>query len=399
MIRQAAYESSGRSATISVDRIDTWIDVADSVVNFPGLIELDGNRMFLTYHLGRHGGHEPLQTVVSDDAGATWREAPADHPLIAIQPETGNNVLDFASGVHGYLKDGTIVHIDHDTVELARVWKDRASGSYHEIGQVENPTFRLRRWSKQGEVLGTHEFKVRNLPFKHASYQSYSSLLELGNGDFLTALEWVDLLPEDEWIIDSRGRTHNFRIGVFIVRSSDQGKTWDFVTKFDAGELKPVYGPADRPVDEGFDEADLVVTADGNLLCVMRTGSYSPMFQSRSTDGGHTWSTPESTGWQGVKPRLTLMPGGLLACAAGRGAYGHPQVTHVTLSLDGNGEHWETPFAFHTRGGCSYTSTMVRDNRLHVVYSNSDFTREMGTIGLPSQQILRAVINIQATDA
>ncbi len=399
MIQQATYEGSGRTVSISVDRIDTWIDITDSVINFPGLVELDGDRMFLTYHLGRHGGHEPLQAVVSDDAGATWHDAPSDHPLIGRQSETDRNVLDFASGVIGYPNDGTIIHIDHDTVELARIWKDRSSGSYHEVGQVESPTFRFRRWSKQGDVLGVHEFKVRDLPFERASYQSYSSLLELDNGNYLTALEWVEILPEDEWTVDSRGRTRNTRIGVFIVRSIDQGETWDFVTKFDAGEVRPVYGPGDRAVDEGFDEADLVVTANGDILCVMRTGSYSPMFQSRSSDGGHTWSRPENTGWQGVKPRLTLLPSGVLACAAGRGAYGHPQVTHVTLSLDGNGEHWETPFAFHTRGGCSYTSKMYRDDRLHVVYSNSDFTRELGTVGLPSQQIRRAIIDVQAPDA
>ncbi len=396
MLRQAVYERNGRSASITVERIDTWFETSDSVINFPGLVELDGDNLLLTYHRGRHGGHEPLQIALSDDAGATWREAPSDHPLVYVHPETDRNGLDFASGVVGHPRDGSIVNIDHDTVELAQRWKDRTSGSYHEVGQVESPTFIWRRWSKEGHPLEKHTFKVRGLPFARASYQSYSSLLELDNGDYLTALEWVDILPEDEWTTDSRGRVRNSRIGVFIVRSSDQGYNWDFVTKFDAGEINPVYGPGDRAVDEGFDEADLSFTASGDILCVMRTGSYSPMFQSRSSDGGHTWSTPTNTGWQAVKPRLTLLPNGVLACASGRGAYGHPQITHVMLSLDGSGEHWEAPFAFHTRGGCSYTSKMYRDDRLHVVYSDSDFTRDLGTIGLPSQRICRAVIDVQS---
>ena len=103
----------------------------------------------------------------------------------------------------GYPRDGSIVNIDHDTVELAQRWKDRTSGSYHEVGQVESPTFIWRRWSKEGDPLEKHTFKVRGLPFARASYQSYSSLLELDNGDYLTALEWVDILPEDEWTTDS----------------------------------------------------------------------------------------------------------------------------------------------------------------------------------------------------
>ncbi len=396
MLRQAVYERNGRTASISVERIDTWFETTDSVINFPGLVELAGDHMFLSYHHGRHGGHEPLELAVSDDAGATWHEAPDDHPMVYVHPATGRKGIEFASGVLGYPRDDTIVYIDHDTVEMSDRWKDRTSGSYHEMGQVESPTFLLRRWSKAAEPLEKHTFKVRDLPFARASYQSYSSLIELDNGDYLTALEWVDLLPADQWSTDTRGRIRKTRIGVFIVRSSDQGYTWDFVHKFDAGEVKPVYGHADRAVDEGFDEADLVVTANGDILCVMRTGSYSPMFQSRSTDGGRTWSEPTSSGWQAVKPRLTLLPNGILACASGRGAYGHPQVTHVMLSLDGNGEHWETPFAFHTRGGCSYTSKMYRDDRLHVIYSDSDFTRELGTIGLPSQRICRAVIDVQS---
>ncbi len=112
-------------------------------------------------------------------------------------------------------------------------------------------------------------------------------------------------------------------------------------------------------------------------------------------DGGRSWSAPTTTGWPGVKPRLHLLPNGVLACASGRGAYGHPQVTYVMLSLDGTGEHWEYPFAFHTGPGCSYTSTMVRDGMLHVVHSHSDFTRDFGTHGLAVQAIKRAVIGVE----
>ena len=67
------------------------------------------------------------------------------------------------------------------------------------------------------------------------------------------------------------------------------------------------------------------------------------------------------------------------------------------LSLDGTGRHWEPPFCFHTGPGCSYTSTMQRDGKLHVIYSASDFTRDMGTHGLPKQAIRRAVLSIEAT--
>jgi hypothetical protein len=41
---------------------------------------------------------------------------------------------------------------------------------------------------------------------------------------------------------------------------------------------------------------------------------------------------------------------------------------------------------------------MQRDDRLHVVYSHSDFTRDMGANRLPSQTIRRAVLDVTVLD-
>ena len=121
-------------------------------------------------------------------------------------------------------------------------------------------------------------------------------------------------------------------------------------------------------------------------------------------DRRRTWTTPVSTGWPQVKPCLRLLESGVLACVSGRGLYGQPQVTHVMLSLDGTGEHWEYPFAFHTGPGCSYTSIMERDGKLYVTYSDSDVATPfggggncpIGTYGLPFQSIKRAELHIDA---
>ncbi len=43
----------------------------------------------------------------------------------------------------------------------------------------------------------------------------------------------------------------------------------------------------------------------------------------------------------------------------------------------------------------SCSATMQRDGMLHVVYSASDFTRDKGTHGLPTQAIRRAVLAIK----
>ena len=398
MITEATYTRDGRTATIRVERIDTLIQDTESIVNFPSLTEFDG-RLNLVFSRSRHGGEhahteDPARTIESFDDGETWQSAPNENPLTTRDPFSGHTSDGFSSGT-GRLRDGTLVHMSHNTRVHLDNGYDRAKGHMHEQFQQDDPTFRFQRASGDSQqLLERFWFKVAGMPWGRRSYQVYSPILEMDDGDLLAAMEWCKMLPEERWRREAHGRIWKYLFGVFIVRSGDGGRSWDYVTQFDPDEVKPVYGISDRPVDEGFDEAHMTKLPNGDIFCVMRTGSYSPMWQARSRDGGRTWDTPEPVGWPGAKPQLQVLPNDVLVCVSGRGSYGHPQVTHVMISIDGTGTQWEAPFAFHTGPGCSYTSTMQRDGKLHVFYSDSDFTRDMGTHGLPVQRIRRAVFDI-----
>ena len=152
---------------------------------------------------------------------------------------------------------------------------------------------------------------------------------------------------------------------VLIVRSDDDGATWDFVSTV-------AYDP--NVGDEGYCEPVVARVADGSLLCVMRTGRGNPLYQSRSRDNGLTWSSPTSLGVLSVDPDLCLLRNGVLALSTGR-----PTV-QLMFSLDGSGEEWTAPLTVYSglRAGEAENSTCytglretATDGRLLLVYDTN----------------------------
>jgi len=103
----------------------------------------------------------------------------------------------------------------------------------------------------------------------------------------------------------------------------------------------------------GFNETGIVITANGDLLAVMRTTNYDNLYERRSTSFGTSWTSgptgiPEfAAGANGIKPfgrinpRLSLLPNGILALVAGR-----PD-NHIALSHDGTGNAWNVKKMFY----------------------------------------------------
>ena len=181
------------------------------------------------------------------DDGETWKPRPDDDPLVTYDSFNGHKNDDFGVVGSGRLRDGTIVHMSHNTMMHFENGYDRAKGHMHEQFQQDDPTFRFQRASSDGRLLERFPFKVAGMPWGRRAYQVYSPILEMDDGDLLAAIEWVKLLPEERWRHEAHGRVWKLLIGTFIVRSGDGGRTWDYVTQFDPDEVKPVYGISDRP--------------------------------------------------------------------------------------------------------------------------------------------------------
>ena len=254
------------------------------------------DKLILTYVRGRHGGPESLQAVVSTDGGKSWRVLSPDSPFT-------DNVQ--TSGLYGFLREGTTLYVD--VFPLGADYPDylakggRQLGHYHDVMWVRTPpSWRVRRFSRQGELVETFTLKLQGLPWQESSYELYGTIVELPNGDLLAP--FLSVVEPTR-----RGGEKGISASsVAIGRSKDGGKTFQHVWTFEP------FVDGKKIGSTGCSEPDLAVLPNGDLLCIMRTGSDTPMYQARSRDGGRTWSKPFSTGWPGVKPRLRVLSNGVL---------------------------------------------------------------------------------------
>ena len=168
---------------------------------------------------------------------------------------------------------------------------------------------------------------------------------------------------------------------VFFYRSTDFGRSWKIQGRI-------LYQPdmkADEKGDKrsGFTEPAFDILADGSFLCVMRTtdgAGIGPMYSSRSTDMGKTWSKPKVIAHNGVLPKLLRLENGVEVLSSGR-----PGV-QVRFSTDG--EKWTDPIDLVPvtetdphKDTCGYTSLVATGpDTFLIAYSHFKHTNEQGDV-------------------
>jgi BNR repeat-like domain len=120
---------------------------------------------------------------------------------------------------------------------------------------------------------------------------------------------------------------------VFGVRSHDAGRSWGTATR-----IAEVAG-------KRFDEAALIVLADGSLLAMLREATTDRLHQCYSFDGGKSWSGPADTGITGCPPHLVRLTDGRLLCTFGFRYF--PFEIRCVVSEDG-GRSWNQPMTIRT---------------------------------------------------
>lgn len=197
------------------------------------------------------------------------------------------------------------------------------------------------------------------------------SLLELRDGSLLASV--YGWLKGQADLTNPNNPQGDTRYSTWFVRSTDGGKKWVF-----QGQVpyhKTMGGP------EGFCEPSTVRFPDnGELLCMMRTGSGFPLYQSRSTDDGRTWAVPQPAvgamygdftdpgTMRGVWPSLVLMQNGIMVCSWGR----TPPGVHLAFSLD-RGHTWAQLITLSEKSMSSYICIQeIRPGVLLTLYDNGE---------------------------
>jgi hypothetical protein len=160
------------------------------------------------------------------------------------------------------------------------------------------------------------------------------TIMELDNGEILHAASG-----------EFRGEGERNR--VFILKSTDRGASWSYTVTV-ATDPEEKFG-------KGLCEPDMICLPNGDVLCVIRTGHDSPMIQSRSADGGQTWSDPEVLATNGVAPQLLLLESGIIACSFGR-LDGHPSEGNAIMFSRDDGQTWTERTIIAKGPSTGYTS-------------------------------------------
>ena len=216
----------------------------------------------------------------SKDGGQTWQETPAWLSYGVYQSPYGEILC--LSGRWCQIESG------HGLVYSIASF--RSSDDGYTFKQEKVMLYEIPMLAK---AKCTHSDKERYANVNH-------QMIMLSNGRLLASMQ-------GKFKDDIKERT-------FIIRSSDLGRSWFYVSTvaFDLTE------GGTRPL--GFDEPNLLVLPDGDILCFMRTGSKkgNPVYISRSKDNGLTWSQPDPITELGVYPTACRMQNGVIAVVYGR---------------------------------------------------------------------------------
>jgi hypothetical protein len=320
---------------VTIAQSDTPVQMPNTAVT----VHVNGQEQTLVSYPAHTDASQTAGNVmaVSTDRGHTWSDAQARNPI----PDAPSYGLT-------RLRNGDVLAVDYHT------YMTPDSGNL----QAEVPT----AISHDGGMTWTQRAGTMTAPQAMRNISSVTDRPGSPLGGFVLVHSVVE---------DPDGTLHQSGYGYYaddkkyrqiVMTSTDEGANWTIAATV-------AYEPnlSTDPRFEGPCEGAIARVADGSLLIVMRTGSYQPMYTSRSTDGGATWSPlqklvagPAHQPVVGIYPTMTLMGNGQLVLWIGRPGQ------RMLASPDGTGRSWTSPQEIDYRNSGNGATLAVDANHLLV---------------------------------
>jgi hypothetical protein len=247
----------------------------------------------------------------SSDGGRTWQDGPSTPGNAAIELDGG------------------------EVLSLKFATRKRADGKY---------TLEQRRSLDGWKTYATEEGVLdvpRSVPCGgdggpdevNQGFLMDHGVIRLRNGDLLATM--YGNYAGDTARSEGYGEPGFIKYRTIAVFSADRGRTWG----------RPVTVAYDPQIgQEGLCEAGLARAANGDILCVLRSGGRpgippTPLYLVRSSDEGQTWTAPQPIADKGVWPNLCVLANGIVVCT-----YGRPG--NELVFSDDDGKTWKGAFAF-----------------------------------------------------
>ena len=347
---------------------------------FPSINISDDNSLIVswsmkgdTYKMYGKKAERREPQMVSKDGGKTWNLKEKNY---TIRNEINNPQL----------RDGSILTVVTPAVKDIRSYKDfpptvgnNGNYSFYLMDNLpdELQGIYVRKTGKNNKTQTIHAQINDNKLLRYA-IDSLMPIVWWGNIRYLSDNSLVAGVYPCYYLDTPGGVAHS---GVSFYKSRDEGLTWDRLSRISFKQD----GIAENREGTSFEEPAFEILADSTFICVMRSGSKSPMYQTFSSDRGTTWTDPQPITPNGVKPKLLRLKNGVLVLASGR-----PGV-QIRFNLDGTGRQWTEPIdmiAFMGPDGkpsfwgtCGYASIIeADDNSFYIVYSDFNTKNNLGQL-------------------
>ncbi len=307
--------------------------------------------------------------MISKDGGKTWQ--PQEKKYFA--PQQGGYSVKLENGTFLSIKNPTTKAISGYS-NFPKVVAKKGNYSFFPLAKLPDD-FKGAYFSKRDLKTGKTSLVHAKINDPKALRPAIDGLMpviwrgnikQLNDGSLLAGVYSV-------YYPDGKGGVLPGAIGFY--RSTDIGNNWKIQGHIPYEIDEQIDSLTEKESIVGFSEPTFEILDDGRLICVMRSGSPSPLYQAFSNDYGKGWTKPKPIAPNGVKPQLLKLGNGVLVLASGR-----PGI-QLRFSLDGKGEKWTDPIdlipftkadgSYDNDVSCGYPCLLSEDdNTFYVVYSS-----------------------------